>query len=85
MRLISQEQYFNSLAYVFGPDIRVAAHFAPFQRTDGLLASGGASAGVTLSQMQEFQRAASSLAEQVVSPSNRAFLIPCTPRDDNGR
>jgi len=72
MRLMSQEQYFNSLGYVFGPDIRVAAHFAPFRRTDGLLASGSAAAGVTLSQMQEFQRAASSLAGQVVSPTNRA-------------
>ncbi len=83
MRLISQEQYFNSLGYVFGPDIRVAAHFAPFQRTDGLLASGSASAGVTVSQLQEFQRAAASLAEQVVSPANRAYLVPCRPRDES--
>ncbi len=82
MRLLSQEQYFNSLGYVFGPDISVAAHFAPFRRTDGLLASGSASAGVTVSQMQEFQRTASSLAGQIVSPANRAYLVPCTPRDD---
>src|SRR5262245_30360156 len=61
MRLISQEQYFNSLGYVFGPDIQVAAHFAPFARTDGLVASGSASAGVTIAQMQEFQRTAASL------------------------
>jgi hypothetical protein len=82
MRLLSQEQYFNSLGYVFGPDISVAAHFAPFQRTDGLLRSGGASAGVTIAQMQEFQRTAGSLAEQVVSPANRAYLVPCTPRSE---
>src|SRR5262245_28905004 len=82
MRLISQEQYFNSLGYVFGPDIQVAAHFAPFARTDGLVASGSASAGVTIAQMQEFQRTAASLAAQVVSPSNRAYLVPCTPRDE---
>jgi hypothetical protein len=81
MRLLSQEQYFNSLGYLFGPDISVAAHFAPFRRTDGLLASGSASAGVTLGQMQEFQRTANSLAQQVVSPANRAYLLPCTPRD----
>lgn len=81
MRLISQEQYFNSLGYVFGPDIRVSSHFAPFRRTDGLLAGGSATAGVTVSQMQEFQRAASSLAGQIVSPSNRAYLVPCKPRD----
>lgn len=82
MRLISQEQYFNSLGYVFGPDIRVSSHFAPFRRTDGLLAGGSATAGVTVSQMQEFQRAASSLAGQIVSPSNRAYLVPCKPRDE---
>ena len=82
MRLISQEQYFNSLGYVFGPDIAVGAHFAPFRRTDGLLASGSASAGVTIAQMQEFQRTASSLAEQIVSPANRAYLVRCTPRHD---
>jgi len=81
MRLVSQEQYFNSLGYVFGPDISVPAHFAPFRRTDGLLASGSASAGVTLAQMQEFQRTARSLAEQVVSPANRDYLVPCRPRD----
>ena len=84
MRLISQEQYFNSLGYVFGPDITVAAHFAPFRRTDGLLANGSSSAGVTIAQMQEFQRTASSLAEQVVSPANRTFLVPlhAAPRDE---
>ena len=82
MRLLSQEQYFNSLGYVFGPDISVAAHFAPFQRTDGLLRSGGASAGVTIAQLQEFQRTAGAIAEQVVSPGNRAYLVPCTPRSD---
>src|SRR5712675_2485578 len=40
VRLLSQEQYFNSLAYVFGPDISVAAHFTPFRRTDGLVEAG---------------------------------------------
>ena len=84
MRLISQEQYFNSLGYVFGPDITVGAHFAPFRRTDGLLASGSSSAGVTIAQMQEFQRTANSLAEQIVSPANRAYLVRCTPRHDTG-
>jgi hypothetical protein len=81
VRLISQDQYFNSLAYIFGPDIAVAAHFAPFRRTDGLLAIGGASAGVTLGQMQEFQRTAGAVADKVVSAQNRSFLIPCTPRE----
>jgi hypothetical protein len=79
VRLISQEQYFNSLAYLFGPDVAIATHFAPFRRTDGLLAIGGASAGVTLGQMQEFQHTAGAVADKVVSPAYRNFLIPCTP------
>jgi Protein of unknown function (DUF1592)/Protein of unknown function (DUF1588)/Protein of unknown function (DUF1595) len=83
VRLISQEQYFNTLTYVFGPDIAIAAHFAPFRRTDGLLEVGAASAGVTSGQMQEFQRAAGAVAQKVVSPERRDFLIPCTPRHDN--
>jgi hypothetical protein len=82
VRLISQEQYFNSLAYVFGPDIAVAAHFAPFRRTDGLLGIGATSAGVTLGQMQEFQRTAGAIADKVVSAEHRGFLIPCAPRND---
>ncbi len=77
VRLISQEQYFNSLAYLFGPDIAVAAHFAPFRRTDGLFAIGSASAGVTLGQMQEFQRTAGAIADQVVSAEHRHFAPLC--------
>lgn len=80
MRLLSQEQYANTIAYVFGPDIMVSANFAPFRRTDGLLANGSATAGVTIGQMQEFQRTAGALAATIVSPQNRGFLVPCTPR-----
>jgi hypothetical protein len=83
VRLISQEQYLNTLAYVFGPDIRIAPHFAPFRRTDGLLEVGSSGAGVTIGQMQEFQRTAGAIAEQVVSPEHRNFLVPCKPKRDN--
>ncbi len=83
MRLLSQEQFSNSLAYVFGPDITVSTHFAPFRRTDGLLANGASAAGVTIGQMQEFQRTAGGVAAAVVSPANRGFLVPCTPRRDD--
>jgi hypothetical protein len=35
---------------------------------------------VTIGQMQEFQRTAGALAATIVSPQNRGFLVPCTPR-----
>ena len=81
VRLLSQDQYFNSIGYIFGPDIGVAAHFAPFRRTQGLLEIGASSAGVTTGQIEEFQRTASAIGEQVVSPEHREFLVPCTPKD----
>ena len=81
LRLISQSQYFNTLENIFGPDILISAHFAPFRRTEGMLATGAASAGVTAGQMQEFQRTAAAIADKVVSPQNRDFLIPCAPRN----
>ncbi|MEP6549142.1 MAG: DUF1592 domain-containing protein [Gammaproteobacteria bacterium] len=83
VRLISQEQYDNTLAYVFGPDIVVASHFAPFRRTDGLLEVGASSAGVTSGQLQEFQRTAGAIANQVVSAEHRNFLVPCAPKREN--
>src|SRR5690348_6784771 len=80
VRLLSQEQYFNTVGYVFGPDILPTAHFAPFVRTDGLLEDGSAVVGMTSGQMQQFQRTAASIASAVVSPERRNFLIPCAPR-----
>src|SRR5579862_803312 len=80
--LLSQDQYFNQLAYLFGPDIRsVGAHFAPFIRTGGLLEVGAFSAGVSTEQVEEFQRTAAAVAAKVVSPEYRDFVIPCKPAD----
>src|SRR6202012_4890279 len=45
VRLMTEDQYFNTLTYVFGTDIKLAAHFAPLRRTEGLLQGGASSAG----------------------------------------
>ncbi len=79
MRVVTTQQYLNTLSYVFGTSINLGIAFPPPPRTEGLLASGAALSGVTASQIELFQRAANSIANQVVSPENRAFLIPCTP------
>jgi len=82
VRLLSQAQYFNTLGYVFGPDITVAAHFTPFRRTDGLVETGASVAGVTSGQIDEFQRTAIAIAGQVVGPQHRSFLVPCAPKSE---
>lgn len=89
-RRMSQEQYANTIHYIFGRDIDVGTPFAPLRRTDGLLASGAATAGVTGGELQQLQRSASSIAAQVLdkgniehkTPSRREFLVPCSPADE---
>ena len=86
-RLMTGQQYLNTIADMFGSDIQVLSPFSPLQRTDGLLASGAASVAVPAGELQQFQRAAATVATQVVSDNNvregvtshRDRLIPCRP------
>lgn len=79
VRLISQEQYFATITDMFGTDMRIPAQFPPLIRTDGLLASGAESAGVTATGLEQYQQAAAVLAARIVDPAHRDFLIPCRP------
>ncbi len=79
LRLITTQQYFNTLSHVFGPSVNLDVKFPPLKRTRGLLANGAAFAGVTASQLEQFQRAAAAVANQVVDAEHRNFLIPCKP------
>lgn len=85
LRLMTAEQYLNTLAYVFGPNVRPDVRFAPLQRTDGLLSVGTSIAGVTASQMEVYQKTAASVAAQVVNSENRKFLFPCAPKSAAAR
>ncbi len=85
LRLMTAEQYLNTLGYVFGPNVKPDVRFAPLQRTDGLLGVGTSIAGVTASQMEVYQKTAASVAAQVVNPENRKFLISCTPKSEAAR
>ncbi len=82
VRVITTEQYMNTIANVFGSSVDMEMKFPPLRRTDGLLANGAALAGVTAGKIETFQRAASSVAAQVVSPERRNYLIPCAPKSE---
>ena len=82
VRIITTHQYLNTVANVFGSSVSMELKFPPLRRTDGLLANGAALAGVTAGKIETFQRAASSIAAQVVAPERRNYLIPCTPADE---
>jgi len=81
VRLMTGEQYTNTIAQIFGADISnaVAPPLPPLARTDGLLSSGAAFVGVTSDQVQQIQQAATSVAEKVVDEYHRDYLIPCEP------
>ncbi|HEY0684974.1 MAG TPA: DUF1588 domain-containing protein [Steroidobacter sp.] len=82
VRVITTEQYLNTIANVFGSSVDMDIKFPPLRRTDGLLSNGAALAGVTSGKIETFQRAASSIAGQVVAPERRNYLIPCTPASE---
>jgi hypothetical protein len=81
IRLLTAEQYSNTIGHIFGADISgsVMAPLPPLARTDGLLASGATFVGVTSDQVQQIQQAAASIAAKVVDEYHRDFLLPCEP------
>jgi hypothetical protein len=83
MRMMTKEQYINSLKYIFGPELRIEARFAPMRRIQGLLANGSSVAGSTTAQIEQFYRTGSLVAAAVVDSSHRDFLIPCKPKNEN--
>lgn len=83
-KLITTEQYSNSLGYIFGPGIDVQAQFAPVPREEGLLANSLATAGVSVGQVQTIQSVASSVASQVVDIEHRKHLVACHPEMAEG-
>ncbi len=83
LRRLTEEQYANIIADVFGEQIVIAGHFDPILRTDGLYALGTRSARITPSGFEQYYDLAASVANQVTSPDNRDDLIPCKPAQAN--
>ena len=79
LRLLSQKQYLNTLSYVFGTNVQPTTRFAALPRTDGLLASGAATAGLTESQLEMYQKTAAKVAAQLIKEGSREYAIPCVP------
>jgi hypothetical protein len=79
VRRLTEAQYRNIIADVFGPQIVVAGRFDPIVRTEGLLIVGAGRASVTPSGVERLAAMANSIAQQVVAPGNRELLIPCLP------
>ena len=80
LRRLTESQYRNSIADIFGPGIVVQGRFEPEGRVGGLLASGTTGLSVTPSGFEGYAKIADGIARQVVDEKNRAKLLPCTPK-----
>ena len=87
MRLLSESQYTNTIAAIFGRHIVPNVRFSPVQRVGDLAAIGARSTVVTIGALEPLENSSRMVANQVVSEANRELLIPCQPaavdkRDD---
>ena len=79
LKRLTEQQYRNVIADLFGDHIIVAGSFDPILRQDGLIAIGAGSATISASSFDKYEKLAHSIADQVVNERNRALFVPCEP------
>lgn len=79
MHRLTEAQYRNIIADVFGPDIEVVGRFDPDLRVDGLLAVGAGQVSVTPSGLEQYEEIARGIAAQVTDEAHRDDVIGCAP------
>jgi hypothetical protein len=79
LRRLTQGEYRNSIADIFGPQIEVRGVFEPDRRVGGLQAASTAVLSVTPAGFESFTKMADSIAVQVAAENYRAKL-PCAPK-----
>ncbi len=80
LRRLTEQEYRNSIADIFGKEIEVRGSFEPTKRTGGLEAASTALLSVTPVGLEAFNKMADDIAAQVTAEKFRAKL-PCTPKD----
>ena len=80
LRRLSEQEYRNSVADIFGKDIVVQGMFEPEVRMGGLVAASTAVLSMTQPGFESFSKMADSIAVQVTGAKLRGRLVPCTPK-----
>lgn len=82
MRRLTEAQYRNSVADIFGPDIDVAGRFEPIVRpAHHLIATGASTSAVSPAGLEQFDAIARAIAGQVFDEAHRKIFVTCTPKD----
>ena len=79
LRRLTEEQYRASIARIFAPDIPVTASFEAPVRMQGLVAVGTGAAGMSPFAIEQYDRAAQSVAGAVLGAEHRTRFVPCAP------
>ena len=79
MRRLTQEQYRNVIADIYGPDINIAGRMDPDIRKDGLLEIGATEATFTPGNLEQYDALARGIAGEVLAEKRRAAFMPCKP------
>ena len=80
LRRLTEQEYRNSIADIFGKEIEVRGSFEPTKRTAGLEAVSTSLLSVTPVGFESFNKMANDIAAQVTAEKYRPKL-PCTPKD----
>jgi hypothetical protein len=80
LRRLSEQEYRNSVADIFGKDIAVQGMFEPQIRMNGLIATSTSVLSVTPAGFESFSKMADGIAVQVTDEKHRAKLVSCTPK-----
>jgi len=82
MRRLTEDQYRNAIADIFGPDIKVAGRFEPIVRpVHELIASGARASAISPAGLEQFDAMARVIAGQVFGDANRGQFAGCSPND----
>jgi hypothetical protein len=80
LRRLTEQEYRNSIADIFGKEVEVRGSFEPTKRSNGLEAISTATLSVTPVGFESFNKMADDIAAQVTAEKYRSKL-PCTPKD----
>jgi hypothetical protein len=80
MHRLSEAQYRQTIADIFGDEIKLGGEFEPEVRTAGLLAVGEGQATISSAGLEAYDAMAQSLASEVLDEKHRASFMPCAPK-----
>ncbi len=79
MRRLTEAQYRNAIADIFGEGIEIAGRFEPESRRDGLIALGTSRVTISASGFEQYEIMANEIARQALEPGRREKWLPCSP------